>query len=73
MKISSIKQERLFSAKISYTPRNLKLESVTTLLYGDDIIPNAGDIFLARVTQLGQHHELELAHGRRSARGASPS
>ncbi|MBP9869969.1 MAG: DUF1611 domain-containing protein [Nitrosomonas sp.] len=67
MKISSIKQERLFSAKISYTPRNLKLESVTTLLYGEDIIPNAGDIFLARVTQLGQHHELELAHGRRSA------
>lgn len=62
-----ISQQRLLQAKIAYTPRNLKLESVATLLQGDDIVPNAGDMLLATVTKIGHHSGLELAHGRRSA------
>lgn len=67
MNISSISQEHLRSAKLAYTPRNLQFESVTTLLHGDEVIPNAGDMLLARIIKLGQHNELELAQGRRSA------
>jgi len=67
MNISLISQERLLNAKIAYTPRNLKLETVFSLLDGDDVIPSAGDIVLAKVTKIGHHGGLELAHGRRSA------
>jgi len=64
MNISPISQERLFNAKLGYTSRNLPIESVTTLLHGDGITPNSGDMVLAKVTAIGQQHELELAHGR---------
>ncbi len=62
-----ISPERLLQAKMAYTPRNLRLESVATLLQGDDIVPSAGDMLLATVTKIGHHGGLELAHGRRSA------
>lgn len=67
MNISPISQERLFNAKLGYTSRNLSIESVTTLLHGDGIIPTSGDIVLAKVAAIGQQNELELAHGRPSA------
>ncbi|PXW78777.1 dethiobiotin synthetase, partial [Nitrosomonas sp. Nm84] len=63
----NISQERLLKAKIAYTPRNLRLESVASLLDGDDVIPHAGDVLLARVTKIGRHSGLESAHGQRSA------
>ena len=67
MDISFISQERLLNAKLAYTPRNLDLEGVTTLLSGEDVVPRSGDIVLAKVTKIGHHAGLELAHGRRSA------
>jgi molybdopterin-guanine dinucleotide biosynthesis protein len=67
MNISLISQERLLNAKIAYTPRNLNLKTVVTLLEGEDVIPCAGDMLLAKVTKIGHHAGLELAHGRRSA------
>lgn len=67
MNITHINQERLLKAKIAYTPRNLKLESVVALLDGDNVIPKAGDMVLAKVTKIGHHAGLELTHGRRSA------
>ncbi len=67
MNLSHINQKRLLKAKVAYTPRNLVLESVASLLDGDDVIPNAGDMLLARVTKIGQHNELESIHGRGSA------
>lgn len=67
MNITRINQERLLKAKLAYTPRNLQLKSVTALLDGDDVIPKAGDMVLAKVTKIGQHAGLELSHGRRSA------
>lgn len=66
MNILSITHERLLNAKVAYTPRHVKLETATTLLAGDDVIPNAGDLVLARVEKIGQHSGLELAHGRRA-------
>src|SRR5690349_4525919 len=66
MNISLVGQERLFNAKLGYTSRNLPIKSVTTLLHGDGIIPNSGDMMLAKVTAIGQLQELELAHGRPS-------
>ncbi|NBQ67988.1 MAG: DUF1611 domain-containing protein [Nitrosomonadaceae bacterium] len=62
-----ISQERLLQAKIAYTPRNLKLETVAALLQGNEVIPDAGDMVLAKVTRIGHHSGLELGHGRRSA------
>ncbi len=67
MNTSLINQAYLKNTKIAYTPRHLKLESVASLLHGDDVIPTAGDIVLARITKIGQHSGLELANGRRSA------
>ena len=46
MNISPISQERLLNAKIAYTSRNLRLESVVALLQEDDVIPNTGDMLL---------------------------
>lgn len=66
MNISHISQERLLKAKVAYTPRNLRLESVASLLDGDDVVPETGDMLLAKVTKIGQHSGLELIHGRRS-------
>lgn len=67
MNISLISQERLLNAKIAYTPRNLNLETVVTVSDGEDVIPRAGDMLLAKVTKIGHHAGLELTHGRRSA------
>jgi hypothetical protein len=61
-----ITQRRLMNAKIAYTPRNVDLETATGLLSGDDVVPNAGDLVLARIEKIGQHGGLELAHGRRA-------
>jgi hypothetical protein len=44
MSIFSINQKRLLNAKIAYPSRNLNLESITALLHGNDMIPNAGDM-----------------------------
>ncbi|MBP6057415.1 MAG: DUF1611 domain-containing protein [Nitrosomonas sp.] len=67
MNISPISQERILNAKVAYTSRNLKPESVAALLQEDDIIPNAGDMLLAKVTKTGYPAGLELTHGRCSA------
>jgi len=63
MNISIITQERLLKAKLAFTPRHLQLESVTTLLEGKKIIPNAGDLVLVKVAKIGQYNALELANG----------
>ncbi len=60
MNISHISQERLLNAKIAYTSRNLRLKSVVALLQEDDVIPNAGDMLLAKVTKTGYPAGLEL-------------
>jgi hypothetical protein len=70
-------QERLSRAKAAYTTRRIDLTAATTLLrskvigqvsqVSNDLIPQAGDIVLARVNKIGQHQRLELANGRRAS------
>lgn len=67
MNISPISQERLLNAKIAYTPRNLRLESVAVLWQEDDVIPDIGDMLLAKVIETGYPAGLELTHGGCSA------
>jgi len=66
MNTSLINQANLKNSKIAYSARNVTLESIASLLHGDDVIPNSGDMVLARVTKIGQQSELELASGRHS-------
>lgn len=62
-----LSRERMLRAKVSYTPRHVNLEAAVTLLTGDDIEPQAGDLVLARIEKIGQHAALELTTGRRSS------
>ncbi len=55
---------RLRSAKAAYTTRHIDLESAVSLLTG--VRPRIGDLVLARVSEIGQHVRIELAHGRRA-------
>ncbi len=67
MNILPICHERILHAKISYTPRHVSLDAAATLLAGDGVVPNAGDLVLARVEKIGQHAGLELTNGRRAS------
>ena len=64
---SHIGYERILRAKVAYTPRNVNLVEVATLMSGEDAVPNVGDLVLARVEKIGQHTALELANGRRAS------
>ncbi len=67
MNILPIGHERILLAKVAYTPRHVNLEAATTLLAGEDVVPNVGDLVLARVEKIGQHGALELTNGRRAS------
>ena len=59
--------ERLARAKFAYTTRNVRRESLTRILpAARSVRPRAGDLVLARVTEIGQHKRIELANGRRA-------
>ncbi|MGA8009023.1 MAG: DUF1611 domain-containing protein [Thiomonas sp.] len=57
--------DRLTRAKAAYSIRRVNLEVASSLLCRE-ISPCAGDLVLARVTQLGQHQHLESGDGRRA-------
>lgn len=57
-------QTRLAAAKRAFTTRNVDLSSAMRILRSGRR-PEAGDVILARVTQLGQHRRIENLHGRR--------
>ncbi len=61
--VSTLNSERLSRAKVAYTTRRVPLEHVKTLLSGD-IVPNAGNLVLARVEKIDQHRRIHLANGR---------
>lgn len=67
MNILPIGHERILRAKIAYTPRHVNLEAAATLQVGEHIVPNVGDLVLARVENIGQHAALELTSGRRAS------
>lgn len=67
MNLLSISHERIRRAKVAYTPRHVNLETARALLMGDHVVPNVGDLMLARVEKIGQHGALELTNGRRAS------
>lgn len=67
MNLLSVSHERVRRAKVAYTPRHVNLETARALLTGDHVVPNVGDLVLARVEKIGQHGALELTNGRRAS------
>jgi len=63
--IEALSAERLEQAKWAYTTRRIAPERARQLLYGE-LKPEAGDLVLARVDELGQHKRLELVSSRRA-------
>src|SRR5262249_55987975 len=69
---SPLDPARLARAKAAYTTRfvdALRRERGCqgfSLLTGDGIVPQSGDVVLAAVGEIGQHKALELTTGRRS-------
>lgn len=61
----ALDSDRLVSAKAAYSVRRVNLAAANSLLCRG-ISPRAGDLVLARVTQLGQHQHLESGDGRRA-------
>ncbi len=57
---------RLSAAKWSFNCRNVDRRTATSLQSGSDVRPLAGDVVLARVTDVGQHTQLHLPGGRRT-------
>ncbi len=65
MNISHLQPQRLAQVKASYTTRHVNFDAIATLITG--ITPQSGDLLLARVEQIGQHKQLELATGRKAS------
>ena len=54
----------LHTAKLAYSTRHVRLEAVGGIRA--DVVPTAGDLVLAVITEVGQHKRLELRDGRRA-------
>ncbi len=65
MNISSLEPGLFSQVKQAYTTRHVNLDALATILTGD-LIPQAGDILLARVEEIGQHKRIDLATGRKA-------
>jgi len=65
--ITALDPERLAHAKAAYTTRRVPLGTAAGLLAGESVVPRAGDVVLARVSELGQHPKLEQPDGRRAS------
>lgn len=63
--ISLLNANRVECLKTPYTTRRVPKSALVTLLTGE-LVPEVGDLVLARVDKLGQHRHLELACGRRA-------
>ena len=65
LQLEPLSTERLEQAKWAYTTRRIKQQQPMQLLRGS-LCPEAGDLVLARVEELGQHKKLELVTSRRA-------
>nr|WP_086941209.1 molybdopterin guanine dinucleotide synthesis B family protein [Thaumasiovibrio occultus] len=57
-------QTRLQTAKRSFVTRRVPSDAMCTLLTGD-LVPQAGDLVLAKVTEIGHHKRSERVDGRK--------
>ena len=65
IQLEPLSAQRLDQAKWAYTTRRINQEQLMQLMHGS-ICPQAGDLVLARVDELGQHKRLELVSSRRA-------
>lgn len=65
MTINPLHSDRLSAAKRSYTTRRVPRDDFVGLVEGEEAVPRAGDLVLARVEKLGHHTNLESPLGRR--------
>lgn len=65
IKLEPLPRQRLEQAKWAYTTRRINREQRFQLLSGT-LSPQAGDLVLAQVEELGQHRRLELVTSRRA-------
>ncbi len=65
LQLEALPKERLEQAKWAYTTRRINQQQPMQLLHGP-VCPEAGDLVLARVEELGQHKRLELVSSRRA-------
>ena len=65
MKISSLTSQQLSEAKTAYTTRNINSLEISTILSGN-LLPQVGDLVLARVDKIGHQKHLELPSGRKA-------
>lgn len=63
--IRRVERSRLEAAKIGFVTRRVPQGLIESLVVGS-FAPRPGDLVLARVEKLGQHHRLQLPGGRRS-------
>jgi len=63
--LKPLERERLDQAKWAYTTRRVDRRGPFQLLSGD-LSPQAGDLVVAKVGELGQHRRLELVNSRRA-------
>ncbi|MEO0973407.1 MAG: hypothetical protein AAFX85_09960, partial [Pseudomonadota bacterium] len=54
----------LSRAKRAYSTRRVNLDQPSSLLQGADVVPQRGDLVLARIAKLSQHGRLHLVDGR---------
>ena len=66
IKLEPLPRRRLDQAKWAYTTRRIDRGQEFQLLAGT-LSPQAGDLVLARVAELGQHRRLELVTSRRAS------
>jgi len=65
IRFEPLSRERLEQAKWAYTTRRIDQTQPMQLMRGA-LLPEAGDLVLARVEELGQHRRLELVSSRRA-------
>ena len=65
LKLEPLSSQRLEQAKWAYTTRRIN-QNLPKLLLSGSVSPEAGDLVLARVEELGHHKRLELVSSRRA-------
>ena len=63
--METITLPRLMAAKRSYAVRRVNLDECVHLMQGT-YVPTAGDLVLARITEIGSHRRIELPSGRKA-------
>lgn len=65
MRVRDLKRSWLRKTKHAFTTRRVAVGDMRTLIVGD-VKPQAGDLVLAMVDELGSHQRVELPNGRRA-------